>query len=304
MKAFTELYTALDETTRTNAKTDALVRYLSVAAPADAIWAIWLLSGRKLKQVVPTRRLREWASHEAGIADWLFEESYAAVGDLAETIALLLPVTDGDHDAPLHQLLNDLEGLRKSDEVAQQEFVLRHWRSFSPRERFVFNKLITGGFRVGVSQQLVTRAIAKHSGVEAEAIAHRLMGNWSPTPEFYRQLLHPDAQDADISKPYPFFLASPIEGEPAGLGDVQEWQAEWKWDGIRAQLIRRNGSVFLWSRGEELVTERFPELAALGEALPNGVVIDGEILPWRADKPLPFAQLQQRIGRKNITKRF
>lgn len=304
MKAFTELYTALDETTRTNAKTDALVRYLSVAAPADAIWAIWLLSGRKLKQVVPTRRLREWASHEAGIADWLFEESYAAVGDLAETIALLLPVTDGDHDAPLHQLLNDLEGLRKSDEVAQQEFVLRHWRSFSPRERLVFNKLITGGFRVGVSQQLVTRAIAKHSGVEAEAIAHRLMGNWSPTPEFYRQLLHPDAQDADISKPYPFFLASPIEGEPAGLGDVQEWQAEWKWDGIRAQLIRRNGSVFLWSRGEELVTERFPELAALGEALPNGVVIDGEILPWRAGKPLPFAQLQQRIGRKTITKKI
>lgn len=304
MKAFTELFTALDETTKTNAKIDALVSYFQSTSSTDAAWAIWFLSGRKLRQVIPSRRLAEWASREAAISDWLFEESYSAVGDLAETIALLLPYSEANVELSLSQLVIELEKLRKMDEAQQRELVLEFWQQMNRQERFVFNKLITGGFRVGVSQQLVIRALAKHSGVEAGVIAHRLMGNWEPTPEFYAQLTHPDEDAADVSRPYPFFLASPLEDEPSSLGDIHEWQAEWKWDGIRSQLIRRGGQTFLWSRGEELITDRFPELSALGKLLPEGTAIDGEVLPWKEDKPMPFAKLQQRIGRKTIGKKL
>jgi len=226
VKAFTELFTALDETTKTNAKIDALVSYFQSTSSTDAAWAIWFLSGRKLRQVIPSRRLAEWASREAAISDWLFEESYSAVGDLAETIALLLPYSEANVELSLSQLVIELEKLRKMDEAQQRELVLEFWQQMNRQERFVFNKLITGGFRVGVSQQLVIRALAKHSGVEAGVIAHRLMGNWEPTPEFYAQLTHPDEDAADVSRPYPFFLASPLEDEPSSLGDIHEWQAE------------------------------------------------------------------------------
>jgi ATP-dependent DNA ligase len=304
MKGFTELYIALDETNKTNAKTEALVRYLQQAAPADAVWAIWFLSGRKLRQVIPTRKLGEWAIEEAGISDWLFEESYFAVGDLAETIALLLPDPRESVDLPLHQLVSMLGRWRGLGDEQQREAILQIWRQFDRRQRFVFNKLITGEFRVGVSQQMVIRAIAKQTGLDPGVIAHRLMGNWEPTPEFFERLKSPNLEDADVSRPYPFFLASQLDEDPSTLGDVKEWLAEWKWDGIRSQLIRRSGQTFLWSRGEELMTDRFPELHALGEVLPESTVIDGEVLPWRDGKPMPFGQLQQRIGRKTITKKI
>jgi ATP-dependent DNA ligase len=304
MKAFTELYTALDETTKTNAKVDALVRYLQKAPPEDAVWAIWFLSGRRLKLVVPTRRLCEWSAAEAGIADWLFDESYLAVGDLAETIALLLPDPGASVEIPLHELVRTLASWRKMEETEQRAEVLRAWRQLDRKQRFVLNKLITGEFRVGVSQQMVIRALARQSGIDAGVIAHRLMGNWEPEPDFYRQLLHPDQQDADVSKPYPFFLASQLNEDPATLGDVKDWFVEWKWDGIRSQLIRRNGQTFLWSRGEELITERFPELQTLGDFLPEGSAIDGEVLPWKDGKPMSFGKLQQRIGRKLLTRKI
>jgi DNA ligase 1 len=304
VKAFTELYTALDETTKTNAKTEALARYLQKAPPEDAAWAIWFLSGRRLKLVVPTRRLCEWSAREAGISDWLFDESYLAVGDLAETIALLLPDPAEIVEIPLHQLVVKLARWRKLAEEEQREEVLRSWRQLDRKQRFVLNKIITGEFRVGVSSQMVIRAIARQSGIDPGVIAHRLMGNWEPGPDFYRQLMHPDHEDADVSRPYPFFLASQLDEDPESLGDVKDWFVEWKWDGIRSQLIRRNGQTFLWSRGEELITERFPELQALGDFLPEGVALDGEILPWKDNKPMPFGQLQQRIGRKTITKKI
>ncbi len=257
-----------------------------------------------MKLVIPTRRLCEWSAREAGISDWLFDESYLAVGDLAETIALLLPDPVETVDVPLHELVINLGQWRGLAEEQQREVVLQFWRHLDRKQRFVLNKLITGEFRVGVSQQLVIRAIAEHSRLDAGVIAHRLMGIWEPTPEFYEQLLHPDQQDADVSKPYPFFLASQLDEDPVSLGDVKEWLVEWKWDGIRSQLIRRDDQIFLWSRGEELITERFPELHALGDFLPNGSVIDGEILPWKVDRPMSFGQLQQRIGRKTITNKI
>ncbi len=303
MKAFAELYAALDETTKTNEKVEQLRRYFASVAPADAAWAVYFLIGRKPKQVVGTRKLREWAAEEVQVPAWLFDESYDAVGDLSETIALLLPPPERSTDRPLRYWVEErLLPLRSAEEVEQKAAVLEAWRAMDGGQRFVWNKLISGAFRVGVSQQLVTKALAKVSGVEAPILAHRLMGDWNPTPEFFDRLRTTDARDADHSRPYPFCLAHPLEGPPESLGDRGEWQAEWKWDGIRSQVIRRGGDVFVWSRGEELVTDRYPELAAIAMALPDGTVIDGEILPWKEGKPLPFAQLQRRIGRKTVGK--
>jgi DNA ligase-1 len=302
MKAFSNLYTTLDETTKTSEKVEALARYFGRAAPADAAWAVYFLIGRKPRQVVPSALLRAWAAEEAGIPVWLFDESYDAVGDVAETIALLLPAPAKSSDLPLHQWVERLLRLRNAGEESQREGILNAWREMDHAQRFVWNKLISGAFRVGVSQQLVVRALAHVSGVEAAVIAHRLMGDWEPTSAFFNQLRSTTSADADASRPYPFCLAHPLEDPPASLGDIQEWQAEWKWDGIRAQLVRRAGETYLWTRGEELVTERYPDLAAIGEVLPDGTVLDGELLPWKEGTPLPFAQLQRRIGRKAVTK--
>jgi DNA ligase-1 len=303
VKDFAELYVALDETNRTNEKVEALTRYLANATPADAAWAVYFLIGRKPKQVVPSKKLRGWAAEAAGVPDWLFDESYDAVGDVAETVALLLPTPDRSSDLPLSHWVEDrLLPLRTAGEEAQRLAMLEAWRSMDRTQRFVWNKLISGGFRVGVSQQLVTRALARVSGVEPAIVAHRLMGDWEPNPAFYDRLRATSSRDADHSRPYPFCLAHALEGPPDALGPVEGWQAEWKWDGIRAQLIRRQGDTFLWTRGEELVTDRYPELATLGACLPEGTALDGEILPWMDGAPLPFAQLQRRIGRKSVGK--
>ena len=321
MKAFAELYTALDETNKTNEKVDALTRYFATAAPADAAWALYFLIGRRPKQAVASAKLHAWAVQAAGVPDWLFSECYDAVGDFAETIALLLPEARDwgleagaaeQTDASLQPLASSLREwiedillpLRGMDEATQRDRILATWGALGPRERFVWNKLITGEFRVGVSQRLVVRAIAAVSGVEVAVVAHRLMGDWQPSAEFYARLLGQETSDADISRPYPFCLAHPLEDTPAALGDISEWQAEWKWDGIRAQIVRRAGQTFIWTRGEELVTDRYPELAELGTRLPDGTVIDGEILPWRDGGVLTFAQLQRRIGRKTIGKKL
>ncbi len=238
-------------------------------------------------------------------------------GTLAETIALLLPPSDTESDLPLHTWIEDrIVPLRTLDEEGQKAAMLLAWSQLDGQQRFVWNKLITGAFRVGVSQLLLIRALANVSGIHAEVIAHRLMGTWEPTPEFYDRLMAQETTDADVSRPYPFFLAYPLEEAAAPLGEVADWQIEWKWDGIRAQMIHRAGQVAIWSRGEELITERFPELVEVGALLPDGTVIDGEILPWRndtsdttggvfaADGVLPFAQLQRRIGRKTLGKKI
>ena len=301
MRAFARLFSAIDETNATSEKVAALVEYFRTAPPQDAAWAVHFLSGRRPKRLVGSRKLAAWAASEAGLPPWLFEESYQAVGDLAETITLILPDTGASSELPLsHWVEQRLLPLRGEDDDVQREVMVESWRELDRRERFVWNKLITGSFRVGASQRLVTRALAEVSGVEEGVIAHRLMGAWEPTADFFQRLMAPDTRDADVSRPYPFFLAHPLEGEPSELGDIADWIAEWKWDGIRAQLIRRAGTSFLWSRGEELLSGRFPEIEDQGALLPEGTVIDGELLPWMDGSPLPFSQLQRRIGRKNL----
>ncbi len=301
MKAFAELYAALDQTTKTNGKVAALTRYLSKAPPEDATWAVSFLIGRRPKRLLESRKLAGWAIAEAGVPDWLFSECYDAVGDFAETIALLLPGAETSSPLTLHVWLEDrLLPMREWDDDARRAHLVAAWREMDDGQRFAWNKLITGEFRVGVSQSLVVRALAETTGVAAETISHRLMGEWQPTPDFWRQLTAVDSRDADVSRPYPFCLAYPLEGPVEELGDPREWQIEWKWDGIRAQLIRRQGRTFLWSRGEELITPRFPEIEALGALLPEGTVIDGEVMPWKDGAPLAFAQMQRRIGRKAL----
>jgi DNA ligase-1 len=298
VKSFAALYAELDETTKTGEKVDALAAYFASTPPEDAAWAVHFLSGRRPKRLVGARKLAAWAMDAADVPEWLFAECYESVGDLAETISLLLPDSGASSDRPLrHWVEERLLPLRGEDEAAQRAEVQRAWAELDGPQAYVWNKLITGSFRVGVSQSLVVRALARVSGVDEAAVAHRLMGAWDPTPEFYLRLLAADTSDTDLSRPYPFFLAYALESGLEALGDARDWQAEWKWDGIRAQMIRRRGDTFLWSRGEELITERFPELAQAAALLPDGTVLDGEIMPWR-DGPLPFAQLQRRIGRK------
>lgn len=305
MQRFSRLYEALDGTTRTNAKVQAMATYLAEAPPEDAAWAVFFLTGRRLKRLISGRTLREWALRFTGLPEWLAIDAHAAVGDSAETVALLVQAGGESTDPwPLHRWLEQrILPLRDLSPDAQYAAVTGWWQELSRRELFLLNKLLTGAFRVGVSSLLVVRALASVAGVERATIAHRLMGSWQPTPGWYRALIATGAADDDVSRPYPFFLASPLEQEAAALGALDDWLVEWKWDGIRAQLIRRRGEVFLWSRGEELVTRRFPEVAEAAARLPGGVVLDGELLAWNEGGVLPFGVLQTRIGRDRPTPR-
>jgi DNA ligase-1 len=302
MQRFVQLFTELDQTTRVNDKIDALVRYFHDAREEDMLWTIALLSHRRPKRTVTTSLLREWAAEAAGIPLWLFEESYHVVGDLAETISLVLPSPVSANPQSLSYWINFIRNLGDDSEIQRKAGILGAWEQMEAPERFLFNKLITGGFRVGVSQQLLVKALAQYSGVEQNILAHRLMGNWSPDDNTLEHLLLGAGPQEDISKPYPFYLAYALDDEIQTLGQPEEWIAERKWDGIRGQLIVRKGELFVWSRGEELMTDKFPEFHVLAGLLPDGTVLDGEILPFKAGKLLPFQFLQTRIGRKNITR--
>ena len=314
MKAFAELYANLDATTSSNAKLAALQAYFLQAPPEDAAWAVYFLSGGRPRQLVPTRLLRDMATEASGIAPWLFEESYQSVGDLAETISLLLPestYTSEDGLAVwLEEKLLPLRGLSPLD-LAERLPAL--WAQLDQPSLMVCIKLITGSFRVGVSKLLVTRALAAMADLDSKRVAQRLVGYTDlsnrPTAEGYLKLIAAESSDEHAQRggqPYPFFLAhglaQPVEQFDALLGSPADWQVEWKWDGIRAQLVKREGRLWIWSRGEELVTERFPELHSLVSGLPDGTVIDGEIVVWK-DSVQPFALLQQRIGRKTLSKK-
>ncbi|WP_144142041.1 ATP-dependent DNA ligase [Paraburkholderia sp. BCC1884] len=325
MKRFAALYTALDATTSTHDKLAALTSYFAVAEPEDAAWASYFLAGGKPRQSVPTRLLSEIARERAGLPAWLFEESYHAVGDLAETIAHILPPAQRNSELGLTQWIEQRVLTLRG--VAPEELrtrLISYWDELDWSGRFLLTKLIGGGFRVGVARQLVVRALAEVAGVDHKRIAQRMVG-WTdsqqkPDAARYLRLIAPELQgaqgeeaqhgdmrhDSDLGLPYPFFLAHPLQADPATLGEPSAWQIEWKWDGIRAQLVKRAGRVWLWSRGEDLITDRFPEVAALGAALPDGHVIDGEILAWEpgASAPLPFARLQPRIARKTLTKKI
>ena len=331
MRAFAALYDTLDRTTSTNAKVAALAAYLGSAPPADAAWALFFLTGRRLTRHVPARVLHEWTLELTALPEWLVRESYAITGDFAEAIALLLEgrlrrLTAADVRLPEARAADgrlpfedpvpaafdeDVQGVSLEDWIEQRVLPLRDlddserrarvlvWWSRLPRqELFLLNKLLTGEFRVGVSHTLVVRAVAQSANLPTAVVEHRLMGHWEPSAASFQMLVAPESPADDPSRPYPFCLAAPLDDGVAPLGERAEWLVDWKWDGIRAQVIHRGDAVFVWSRGEELITERFPEIAAAAARLPPGTVLDGEVLAYADGMPRPFADLQQRIGRQ------
>ncbi len=303
MKRFAQLFTELDQTTKTLTKIKALVSYFQVVPDEDKLWAIALLSHRRPKRTVNTTLLSLWATERSGLPVWLFDESRHVVGDLAETITLMLPPPRETSDHSLRYWITFIRGLEPVAAEEKKERILWAWNRLDEMERFVFNKLITGGFRIGVSQSLMVKALAQYSGIAQSSVAHKLMGNWSPEDDDFNTLLHSEEQ-TDISKPYPFYLAYALEDEVTSLGEPAEWYAERKWDGIRGQIIVRDGELFVWSRGEELVTDKYPEYEVMKSLLPDGTVIDGEIMPFREGQPLSFNHLQTRIGRKTLSRKL
>ena len=302
MRDFAALIKTLDSTNKTNVKVQALTDYFLAASDKDKVWTIAILSHRRPPRPVNTTLLREWASELANIPLWLFEESYHIVGDLAETIALIVPSSKTSTEKTLTQFLEEMIALKKKSDNDKKTYLFENWKVLDYYERFVFTKLITGGFRIGVSQKLMTRALAKATEIDEDILAYKLMGNWDPNVITFQELILEENESDYLSKPYPFYLAYAIEGEPEDLGDVSLWSAEHKWDGIRSQVILRNDELFVWSRGEELVTDKYPEFNQFKTTIPNGTVIDGEILPYIDGQIGTFNDLQTRIGRKTVSK--
>jgi DNA ligase 1 len=306
MRHFTRLFHQLDASTRTSDKVAALVAYFTSAPPEDAAWALRFLSGRRPARAVSGRLLLAWVAERSGLPTWLVDECHHRVGDLAETVALLLPQPGRPVAIPLHRLVAErlmpLAGLPEPERKAR---IATTWDELDTRERLVYHKLITGEFRLGVARNLVVRALAQVARLPAPVIAHRLLGAWEADATGFANLLAPDAgHTADPARPYPFCLAHPLAGEPGTLGPPAAWQAEWKWDGIRAQIVRRAGHTGIWSRGEDLVTTQFPDVVAMMRHLPDGTVLDGEILAWEGERPRPFAALQRRLGRVEVSTRL
>jgi len=301
MRNFALLIKALDSTNKTNIKVQALTDYFLNASDTDKVWTIAILSHRRPPRPVNTMVLREWASDLAKIPLWLFEESYHIVGDLAETIALVIPTAEESSKKNLTLFLQEMIALKKKSEEDKKAYLYENWKVLNYYERFVFTKLITGGFRIGVSQKLMTRALAKATEIDEDILAYKLMGNWDPNTISFEQLVLEENESDYLSKPYPFYLAYALEDAPGELGDVSDWSAEHKWDGIRSQVILRNNELFVWSRGEELVTNKYPEFEKFIGVIPNGTVIDGEILPFPKGSIGTFNDLQTRIGRKTVS---
>lgn len=303
MRRFSQLIQELEHSNKTNDKIAALIDYFNQANPLDKPYVIAMFTGKRPKRPVNTNLIKQWAIGLSHIPEWLFTESYHTVGDLSETVALVLPpATNQIEDKPLHQWIDELSALAQKTDEEKEAYVTDVWNGLTTHERFVFNKLIAGNFRIGVSNKMLVNALAKLSNQENTKIMHAIMGKWKPSEITYDDLLNGTHVDTDNSWPYPFCLAYPLENEPESLGSPDLWQAEWKWDGIRGQIVKRNGELYIWSRGEELVTEQFPELHALKNELPDGTVLDGEILAIKDGQVLAFSTLQQRLNRKTISK--
>lgn len=301
MKAFARLINALDSTNKTNQKLEAIHRFLDTAEDKDKRWLLALFTGRRPKRNVNTALMKQWAISISGIPEWLFLESYAAVGDLGETISLILPEPASYQEHTLAEWMQKIQALNKADEAEKKAFVLEAWNSLPHTERFIFNKLLGGSFRLGVSAQTLINALSAYYHIEASAITHSIMGDWDMDELSFEELVQGSYTDTWLSKPYPFCLAYALEQEPEALGDTDAWQMEYKWDGIRAQLIKRKGEVFIWSRGEELITEQFPEIKEALLQWEGDFVLDGELLIYKEGQVCNFSELQKRLNRKNLS---
>ncbi len=302
MKRFSQLIQEIELSNKTNDKIASLVSYFNEAEDKDKPYVIAMFTGKRPKRPINTNLIKQWAIELSGIPEWLFLESYHTVGDLSETIALVLPPARCLVEKPLYQWIAELANLSGTDDETKKTYILNSWDSLNTQDRFIFNKLLSGNFRIGVSNKLLVNAIAKQSNEDSNKIMHSIMGKWVPNEITYQALIDGEHVNTDNSWPYPFCLAHALDTLPENLGEPSEWQAEWKWDGIRGQIVKRNGELFIWSRGEELVTDQFPELHFLKEELPDGTVLDGEILSVKEGNVQSFSTLQKRLNRKTIHK--
>lgn len=302
MKKFAQLIQQIDSTNKTNTKVKALKTYFDQADNKDKVWAIAILSHHRPPRPVNSSLIRDFASEFSKIPAWLFEESYHIVGDLAETIALVLPPNQSKNIKPLSNYLEDMIHLKSKSNEEKKAYLFEHWQKLNYYERFVFTKLMTGSFRIGVSQKLMTRALSLSNGIAQDVLAYKLMGNWKPQNTKFKSLILEENPEDYLSKPYPFCLAYAVENQLEDLGQPHDFCFEHKWDGIRAQLICRQGQIFIWSRGEELITDKYPELEIFKTHLPSGTVLDGEILAYPNNSIGDFKDLQKRIGRKTVSK--
>lgn len=304
MKYFSELISAIEITNKTNSKIDALVDYFKIAPKKDMLWIIALFTGKRPSRPVKSTLMRQWCLEITGYPEWLFLESYSNVGDLGETIALMLPDPTHRLEKSLSVWMEELIALRSKTDEEKKAYVLNAWSGLGMQERLIFNKLIGGSFRIGVSKKTLVNALSKYSGIDANQLMHSIIGNWDINSISFDDLIQGEHINYDNSKPYPFCLAYALEKEMAELGDPDQWQIEYKWDGIRGQIVKRNGEIFIWSRGEELVTGQFPELVSAMETFDDDFVIDGEILALKDNAVLLFNDLQKRLNRKNVSKKM
>ncbi|MFS4460535.1 ATP-dependent DNA ligase [Bdellovibrio sp. HCB2-146] len=309
MKAFARLFDELDMTTSTNEKIAALKKYFQKADAQDSMWVLLLLTGRTPKRVLTARDLRNIFLTSTAFPEWLYDESYEHVGDTAETLSLLahslelcLQESKGEGESLADWMELEIPGLAQiRDETAQGKKLLSWWRNLTTQEIFILNKLITGAFRVGVSEKLVIRALAEVYNLPSDQIAHRLSGKIGPGEDSFAKIISQEAPEKNYSQPYPFCLAHPWNERSERDFVAADWCVEWKYDGIRAQIIRREGQIWIWSRGEEQINDTFSDVVEMAKFLPDNCVIDGEILVYKNKRILPFQELQKRLGRKKVS---
>lgn len=301
MKNFAQLIAGLENTNKTLAKKELLIRYFTEADAEDKLWVVALFTGKRPRRPVKSGQMREWCMEIANIPEWLFQESYTSVGDLSETMALLIQNESSSSEKPLHVWMKEIIALRNMSDLEKQIYVVESWFQLNQAERFVFNKLIGGSLRIGVSKNGIVNALAEFSGKDKNEIMHALVGKWQPGEISFDELIAGDHVNTDLSKPYPFCLAYALDKEIEELGPEKNWMAEYKWDGIRGQVIRRDNEIYIWSRGEELVTDQFPELVEEFKDWQGDFVLDGEILAVKDGEILNFNSLQKRLNRKVIS---
>ena len=328
-RSFGNLINNLEQCNSTKKKINLISVFIKDIDPRDGSWILLLLMSTRQKRVITGRRLKDILQASFRMPSWLIDDCFAQVGDSAETISLLWPqlkseLTDANIECsevynklfnepkeskPLHWWMETLlPAIKDATETTQNRLILKLWSDIADQDHYLTNKLITGGFRNGVSKGLVVKSIAQAYELDESTVLERLMKPIEINNIWFQELTHPVSINRTDrgAIPYPFYLASPVEIEKIKETPPADWRLEYKWDGIRGQLIKRDTGAYLWSRGEELVNHVFPEIIEMAENLPDGTVLDGEILCWQKDvrKPMAFASLQRRLGRKTVNKKL
>ena len=288
-------------------------------------WAVYFLSGEKLNRIFPSKLLKLCTIKKTNMPQWLFDECYDFVGDLAETIAHLAcdkKEINDDLSTSLHQKIQSFMEIKNADDEKKLNFFTKDFEDKSFYYIFTVCKMFTGGFRLGVSRLQVTQVISEICGVNKELIASRLIvffkqnyANIEAVKYLFSELLPSEQRtvtlDMTAAIPFPFYLSQNLsdkmKDEFFRSYRPENWIIEWKWDGIRTQLLvkinteTQKKDIQLWTRGEEFVSEKFPGLIeATDKCINEDVVLDGELLVWdfNKNKPKNFSSIQKILSKK------